>query len=205
MPDIRKPATSGREVRVSTKAEVRAADGKVSVVGHPAVFNQEANIAGCFREIIRPGAFSRAITQDDVPFLIEHEGLPLARNTAGTLKLSEDDIGLRMETDLLADDPDVMRIVPKMQRGDLSKMSFAFEALRQEWDETGDIPLRTIIECRLYDVSIVTMPAYEGTDIGLRSLDAWREERKRQNFNAAGRRLRLTKLHDLRFRRGASL
>ena len=86
-----------------------------------------------------------------------------------------------INSELDATDPDVARCVPKMKRGDLNKMSFAFQATRQEWDETGDIPLRIIHECRLFDVSIVTNPAYGGTDIGLRSLKDWRTEHKPVN------------------------
>lgn len=157
------------------RAEMNKDDTAVRVIGHAAVFNQEADIGGYFREVLRPGCFRNSIANDDVPFLIEHSGLPLARNTAGTLKLVEDDVGLRMESTLDGADPDVMRIVPKMQRGDLNKMSFGFMATRQEWDETGDTPLRIVHECRLFDVSIVTSPAYDGTDIGLRSLQEWRE------------------------------
>lgn len=163
-----------KERRAALPAELRADDNSIRVVGHAAVFNQETNIADYFREMIRPGAFAKSIMSDDVPFLINHEGLPLARNTSGTLKLSEDNRGLLIDSKLDAQDPDVMSIVPKMKRGDLSKMSFQFRALRQEWDDTGEIPLRIIHECQLFDVSIVTMPAYEGTDIGLRSLTEWR-------------------------------
>lgn len=163
------------EYRGALPIELRAAEDAVRVSGHAAVFNQEADIGGYFREVIRPGAFTRAIQEDDVPFLIEHEGLPLARTASGTLKLSEDQQGLLIESELDAADPDVARCVPKMKRGDLSKMSFAFVATRQEWDETDPAsPLRIIHECRLFDVSIVTNPAYSGTDIGLRSLSEWR-------------------------------
>ena len=162
------------EYRGSFPVELRAEDTAARVSGHAAVFNQETTIGGFFREVIRPGAFTRAISEDDVPFLIEHEGLPLARTASGTLKLSEDEIGLRIESELDAADPDVARCIPKMKRGDLNRMSFAFVPTRQEWDETQDIPLRIIHECRLFDVSIVTNPAYSGTDIGLRSLSEWR-------------------------------
>ena len=140
------------ERRGSLPIEIRKDEKSILVRGHAAVFNQEADIGGFFREVIRPGAFARAIREDDVPFLIEHCDLPLARNTSGTMKLSEDDRGLMMESQLDAVDPDVMRIVPKMGRGDLNKMSFAFQATRQEWDETGETPLRIIHECRLFAV-----------------------------------------------------
>lgn len=163
-----------KERRAAQPAEFRADEKMAHVMGHAAVFNQETMIGDYFREVIRPGAFAKSIAGDDIPFLCNHEGLPLARNTSGTLKLSEDNRGLRMESDLDVEDPDVMCIVPKMKRGDLSKMSFQFRALRQEWDDTGEIPLRILHEVQLFDVSIVTMPAYDGTDIGLRSLTEWR-------------------------------
>ncbi|MBN8959090.1 MAG: HK97 family phage prohead protease, partial [Rhizobiales bacterium] len=68
-----------REVRGGIPAEIRADESGVKVSGYAAVFSQEADIGGYFREVIAPGAFKAAIERDDVPFLIEHEGLPLAR------------------------------------------------------------------------------------------------------------------------------
>jgi len=76
-----------------------------------------------------------------------------------------------------------------MKRGDLDKMSFAFVPMRQTWDDSGDIPKRTIEDVALHDVSIVTTPAYDGTEIGLRSLEAFRAERRAQS--QAIRRLRM--------------
>jgi len=164
-----------RELRDGTPAEIRAGDNEIAVSGYAAIFNERANIGGWYEEIIERGAFTNAIKNDDVVFLINHEGLPLARTRSGTLILSEDDHGLLMKSDLDGADPDVASIVPKMVRGDLDKMSFAFLPTVQEWDESGDIPLRTIKEAQLFDVSIVTSPAYDGTDIGLRSFEAQRK------------------------------
>ncbi len=182
-----------REQRAGNPAEIRADDEGVRVSGYAAVFGQEADIGGMFREVIEKGAFAEAVGRDDVVFLIEHEDLPLARTRSGTLTIREDDNGLYMETDLDASDPDVARIVPKMKRGDLDKMSFAFrvEPGGQEWDESQDPPLRTIKKASLYDVSIVTSPAYDGTEIGLRSLDAHKQAKKQLNFSAARSRLRM--------------
>ena len=193
-----------REIRGGIPAEIRADDDGIRVSGYAAVFNQEADIGGYFREVIAPGAFKEAIGRDDVVFVINHEGLPLARTRSGTLKLEEDEHGLRMETTLDPEDPDVKSIVGKMKRGDLDKMSFAFQATVEEWDESGEIPLRTVKEVNLYDVSIVTAPAYDGTEIGLRSLEQYRKERKQQNFAAASLRIRLRKNLDLKVRRTAS-
>lgn len=166
------------EIRAGNPAEVRAEGETIKVSGYAAVFNEEADIAGLFRERIAPGAFREAIGRDDVVFLINHDGLPMARTRSGTLTLREDSRGLYIESELDPEDPDVRAIVPKMKRGDLDKMSFAFMPTKQEWDDSGEIPLRTITEAQLFDVSIVTNPAYEGTDIGLRSLERHREEQQ---------------------------
>lgn len=159
--------------------EIREADdGLIKVSGYAAVFNSETDIGGYYRERIEPGAFRDAIGRDDVVFLINHEGLPMARTRSGTLKLSEDERGLFMETELDPSDPEVQRIVPKMKRGDLDKMSFAFIPEVQEWDDSSDIPVRTIRQASLFDVSIVTFPAYNETEIGLRSLEQARSEKR---------------------------
>lgn len=168
---------STREVRGGIPAEIRADSDGVKVSGYAAVFGQAADIGGFFNEIIARGAFKEAIGRDDVVFLINHDGLPLARTRSGTLTLKEDDKGLRIDTVLDAEDPDVRSITGKMKRGDLDKMSFAFRATKQVWDETTDPPTRTITEVELFDVSIVTNPAYDGTSIALRSLDDARKEK----------------------------
>ena len=166
-----------REVRAGIPAEIRADADGIKVEGYAAVFGQETDIGGMFREVIERSAFKDAIGRDDVVFLINHDGLPLARTRSGTLTLKEDEYGLRIETTLDPDDPDVKSIVGKMKRGDLDKMSFAFFPDVQEWDDSGETPLRTIKRASLYDVSIVTSPAYDGTEIALRSLAASRDAR----------------------------
>ena len=164
-----------REIRGGIPAEIRNDDNGLRVEGYAAVFGEETNIGGMFREVIERGAFTDAIGRDDVVFLINHDGLPLARTRSGTLTLEEDDRGLRISTTLDPDDPDVRSIAGKMKRGDLDKMSFAFYPEVQEWDESGDMPLRKIKRASLYDVSIVTTPAYDGTEIALRSLASSRK------------------------------
>lgn len=180
-----------RGKHVQLRADVVEADGGLTVEGYAAVFDQVADIGGMFMERIAPGAFSESISRDDVVFLINHEGLPLGRTRSGTLELSEDDKGLKMRSVLDELDPDVARIVGKMRRGDLDKMSFAFSADVQEWDESGDVPVRTIRSATLHDVSIVTTPAYDGTEIGLRDLATFRKEQKTRNFSAAQLRVSL--------------
>ena len=175
---------------IAQPLEIREEDGEaIRVSGYAAVFGEETNIAGMFTEVIERGAFASALErEDDVVFLINHNGLPLARTRSGTLRLTQDERGLFIETELDGSDPDVRSIVPKMKRGDLDKMSFAFVPTRQEWDDSGEMPKRTIQDLRLHDVAIVTTPAYDGTEIGLRSLEAHRAQEKK---TYAARRLRM--------------
>lgn len=181
-----------KEFRSGTPFEIREDEGSIKVSGYAAVFNEETVIGGMFREVIRPGAFTDAVGRDDVVFLVNHDGLPLARTRSGTLKLKEDDKGLRIDSVLDFDDPDVKQIVPKMKRGDLDKMSFAFLPVRQEWDESEELPLRSITEAKLFDVSIVTTPAYDGTEIGLRSAEqALNEFRKQKGGASVKSRMRM--------------
>ena len=188
--DMGEMGNQERETRPARKIEVREDDsGGIRVTGYAAVFGEETNIGGMFTEVIQKGAFRSALDRgDDVVFLINHEGLPLARTRSGTLNLREDDRGLHVETYLDPSDPDVRAIVPKMKRGDLDKMSFAFMPTRQAWDDSGDIPKRMIQDLQLFDVAIVTTPAYDGTEIGLRSLQKHREEKQKSQ---AARRLRM--------------
>lgn len=185
------PKMAQAEIRaLSEPVELRQEDnGPIRVAGYAAVFDQETNIGGYFTETIAPGAFTSALDRgDDVVLLINHDGLPLARTRSGTLKLTQDERGLYIESELDPSDPDVRAIVPKMKRGDLDKMSFAFLPTRQTWDESGDMPKRMIEDLQLFDVAIVTTPAYDGTEIGLRALEKHRED---QQKSQAARRLRM--------------
>ena len=185
------PKMAQAEIRaLNEPVELRQEDnGPIRVAGYAAVFNQETNIGGYFTETIAPGAFTSALDRgDDVVLLVNHDGLPLARTRSGTLKLTQDDRGLYIESELDPSDPDVRAIVPKMKRGDLDKMSFAFIPTRQTWDESGDMPKRMIEDLQLYDVAIVTTPAYDGTEIGLRALE---KHRKEQSTSQAARRMRM--------------
>lgn len=153
---------------VTAPLEVRSAtNGSTLLVGYAAVFNREAVIAGLFREQIAPGAFTAAIKEDDVRAMYNHDpAYVLGRNTAGTLALSEDRTGLRYEVIINTDDPLAMSVLAKVKRGDVSQSSFGFQLVREQWtkpEDRADLPLRTILEARLFDVSPVAFPAYEDT------------------------------------------
>jgi hypothetical protein len=156
----------------------RREDGPAKIVGHAAVFNSLSEDLGGFREQIAPGAFADAVKTDDVRALWNHNpDYVLGRNRAKTLTLSEDSRGLKIEVD----PPDTQfarDLMVSIERGDVSQMSFAFSvrANGQNWgkDDDGQV-VRTLTNVRLFDVSPVTYPAYQQTDVAVRSMEQWQK------------------------------
>lgn len=157
------------ERRCLPSAELRiAGDSTPKITGYAAVFNTWADIGGWFRESIRPGAFAKTIKEADIRALMNHnENYVLGRNKSGTLRLSEDKKGLAVEIDPVpatwADD-----LLKSMRRGDVSQMSFGFQVNKSEVDYEKDE--RTLTDVTLFDVSVVTFPAYPTTSAQVRSL-----------------------------------
>jgi HK97 family phage prohead protease len=104
----------------------------------------------------------------------------LGRESAGTLRLKQDDKGLAVEIDL-PDTSDGRDVGVLIQRGDLKGMSFGFSVTKQEWDETVTPPKRTIMAVELYEVTITADPAYPDTEIGMAELAEARAEARRAN------------------------
>lgn len=149
--------------------------GAPTVEGYAAVFDSLSETlfewdSGRFREKVARGAFSKTIREQNIPLLVEHANLPLATTKAGTLQLLEDDHGLRFSSMLEPTDPDVQRLIPKMRRGDMNKCSFGFVPVRESWDEKSKPRTRTVLEAKLFDVSIVARPAYSATEAKVRRL-----------------------------------
>jgi len=142
--------------------ELRAAsDGKI--VGYAAVFNKLSQDLGGFREKIAPGAFAESIKNDDIRALHNHDSnYVLGRNTSGTLRLYEDKKGLRVEI-IPPNSQWAKDLRESIRREDVNQMSFAFTALDDTWEENGR--LRILNKVRLHDVSVVTYPAYENTEV----------------------------------------
>jgi len=161
--------------RITMTAEVRAVDtkdGSLKIGGYAATFNAEATGLN-FREVIAPGAFTRALaSQDPVFLLVNHdmEGIPLASTQSGTLSLRQDSTGLYMEATLDPANPKAQELSSALRRGDMDKMSFAFTVSPD--GQTKDAGLRTLTDIeRLYEVSVVTLPAYDSTSVGMRSVE----------------------------------
>jgi len=149
-----------------TKVEVRADGDDAEIDGYATVYDYPYDVAGGppwgWAETIAAGAATKSVQErDDVRLLLNHDGLPLARTRANTLHLESDDVGLHIAAKLDTRSTLVRDIVSAMERGDLDEMSFAFQALRQEWNE--DYTERRILEVKLFDVSLVTYPANPAT------------------------------------------
>lgn len=124
------------------------------------------------REQFRRGAFAGVLGSDSVVCLRDHNNsLLLGRNTAGTLKLTEDDVGLLYECHL-PDNQEGRSTAISIARGDLDGSSFAFQVDDDDWEENENEIIRTVIKVsRLMDVGPVTYPAYTaGEPVGLRSI-----------------------------------
>jgi uncharacterized protein len=154
-----------RSVAYTTLELREAGEGNV-FTGYAALFDSPSEPMP-FTEYVRRGAFSKTLNDGaDVRLLIDHEGVPLARTRSGTLLLQEDDRGLRVEATLDPMNPDAQRVMSAMRRGDLSQMSFAFRTIKDNFSADGMV--RELREVQLFDVSVVTYPAYEDTIAELR-------------------------------------
>jgi HK97 family phage prohead protease len=177
-----------REFRLAPNTEarvVRADDGPTRIVGHAAVFDSLSEDLGGFREKISPGAFAESIERDDIRALFNHDPhMVLGRNRNGSLSLKEDGRGLAYDVRTNGEDPDVPRVVAKVERQDVSQNSFSFlvedREKDQEWDEDDEGNLiRTLLRVKLFDVGPVTFPAYPQTEAQVRSyLDVLNEGRE---------------------------
>ena len=161
--------------RITMTAEVRSVDtedGSLKIGGYAATFNSEATGLN-FREVIAPGAFTRALASADPVFLLvnhDMEGIPLASTQSGTLNLRQDSTGLYMEATLDPANPKAQELSSAVRRGDMDKMSFAFTVSPD--GQTKDAGLRTLTDIeRLYEVSVVTLPAYDSTSVGMRTAE----------------------------------
>ncbi len=172
---------NNKETRI---AEIRAtSEEKMIIEGYAIKFNEETLIGSedyGFREEIAASALTGA-KMSDVPLKYNHQDnfLVLARTRNKSLELEIDDVGLKIKAELL-DTQSNRDIYLMVRNGLLDKMSFAFTVKSQSWDRSGEIPKRTVKEIdRLYDVSIVDVPAYEGTSVYARSLELLDSETRR--------------------------
>lgn len=186
------PPIDGRETRaVPTSLELRdASQGDIGTAsGYAVLFGVDANIYDLWVEHFEPGAFTKSLRERDVIALHSHDiARIVGRKNAGTLDLREDARGLAFDN-RLPDTSDGRDLSVQIGRGDIAGMSFGFRATKQSWDDTANPPKRTIIEAELYEITYSADPAYPETEVGMRSLEKLRDERREHNKAAAGQRI----------------
>jgi len=170
--------TEGLETRLlamsglTTEARLDNGEGP-KLAGYAALFNNTTEIVPGFNERIAKGAFARALSEkQDVRALVDHQSEKIiGRTTAGTLDLAENSKGLK--TVIRPPDTQVGRdIVTSVGRGDVDQMSFAFRVVKESWEDHKDgTSTRTLEDVDLFDVSVVTYPAYPDTSVAVRSYE----------------------------------
>lgn len=161
--------------------EVRAEETEAGniITGRPIVYNSRTDL-GWFDEIIEPGALNNT-DLTDVRFLVNHDisKIPLARsrrnngNSTMQLTVDNDGLGIRVILDT-ENNSEARSLYSAVQRGDISGMSFMFGIRDEEWEDLDtDHPTRHIKDIStVVEVSAVTFPAYESTEINARSKEA---------------------------------
>jgi HK97 family phage prohead protease len=175
-----------RQVRsVASSFETRSDDNGMYIEGYFSVFNSNYEIYPGCTESVAPGAFSNTLG-GDIKALCDHDTrLVLGRNKAGTLELREDSHGLWGRITINPNDSDAVNLYERVKRGDVDQCSVGFDIVREESDFRDDGTVHfTIREVELFEVSVVTFPAYAETSVSARKqdvaeiqkrkLDAWR-------------------------------
>lgn len=180
--EIRRISPDMERRAIGEVVEVRAADnGKKKIGGYALKWGKRYNMGWFTEEISRDALKGADLT--DVRALLNHDpNVVLGRTLAGTLKIEEDDIGLRYEIDL-PDTQAARDLAVSIERGDISQSSWGFtlrvsdEDNGDEWTRTDGKDHRVIKAVRqVFDVSPVTFPANPDTDVARRSLDAIKAE-----------------------------
>ncbi len=149
------------------------ADNVIS--GFAIVYNSPTVIAGEWREQLAPGSLTRTLRESpDVVMVLNHDvGRVLGRTTAGTLHLRESNAGLYFSLTVDPSTPEGQTALGTVGRQDVRGCSFGFRVRAEEWEDGGDrLPLRTITDLDLFELTLTALPAYEQTTAALRSDNA---------------------------------
>lgn len=177
--EIRELVTDNIEIREDD-------DGNRTLTGYAVKWEMKSQVLGLFykfREQFQKGAFLESLNDDDQRYLWSHDvSKVLGRTKNGTLRLKEDNIGLRFEVDLpnttLGNDT-----YESIKRGDVDGVSFGFRAIDDEVDEPeDDMPIRTVKKAKLLEVSAVAFPAYPDSEVNARGYDVMKQHDELQSY-----------------------
>lgn len=176
-----------RQMRcMESEFTTRADNGDMVIEGYFSVFNTDYEIWPGATESVAETAFD-GVLSDDIRCLTDHETrLVLGRTKAGTLTLRTDSRGLWGEVKINPNDQDAVNLYERVKRGDVNQCSFGFDILDEEFEDEGDTVHWTIKKVKLYEVSVVTFPAYTDTavsarkrqltDTRKREFEAWKQK-----------------------------
>jgi len=141
--------------------DVRAAGDGMQFSGYAAVFNSDSEPLP-FIERIQPGAFLKSLqSRNEIKLLWNHDaGEPLASVRGGTLRLWEDEIGLRAWA-RIANTTRGRDVAELIRSGTIDSMSFGFNVIKDSWSDDGNV--RTLEQVRVFEISLVAFPAYTAT------------------------------------------
>lgn len=160
------------QTRSLSGLQTREAENDQMIIGgYFVVFNSWTELCDGYFEQVSPKAFEN-VDLTDIRALINHnDGLVLGRTKSNTLTLRVDDKGLYGEIKVNPNDQDAVNLYERVKRGDVDQCSFGFQITEEEWEDTVEGYRSTITGINLFEVSVVTFPAYEDTSVSARSKD----------------------------------
>lgn len=160
----------------------RAEDGELYIEGYFAVYNSRYDITDAAYETIDPGAFDGQLTRD-IRALTNHDHtLVLGRTTAGTLTLRLDERGLWGSIRVNQADRDAMNLYERVKRRDVTQCSIGFDILEERCETVDGVTIFHICRVTLYEVSVVTFPAYADTSVHARMRDLEADEQRKTDL-----------------------
>ena len=169
-------------------------DAEGGIQGYGLTWAERADVNGLFTESFERGAFADTLKDDDQVLMVQHSSLPIARKSRSTLELSEDDKGLRFIADLDARDTTASDSLVKIERGDLQGVSIGFtiyDGGEESWEHNEEgLDHRTIHKVgTLMELSLVTFPVYDTSEVAQRALDVLKIHRNlaAQNIKLRGK------------------
>lgn len=195
--DERGDMMAQKETRFIEDIEIRAnkEEDTISLSGYVVKFDTRSHFLG-FYETVDKRAFDRTIKEDNnVYALFNHDwDKPLASTRNGTLELSTDDVGLRFKLTPKANTSYMRDIVELVNSGELRGCSFGFKASDDDWTTKDGYDYRTLKDVDLLEVTLTPVPAYESSQVSVRSYDKYKEEQRKQELELLKLQLDLIKL-----------
>lgn len=165
-----------KEMRISELRAIQEENDEMIVEGYAAVFEKETDL-GWYKEVIDREAFNNCDMSDCVLKYNHNDScLILARTRNKSLELTIDAVGLKIRAKLI-DTTQNKDIYKMIKAGLLDKMSFAFSVRKQKWNYETDTRRITEIS-KLFDVSVVDVPAYDATEIYARNKETYEKEKQ---------------------------